>query len=76
MQSRRNRDYIAMKEEFIKPSSPEVRGAPKDFDFARYLDMSLGDSIGDVVRLPLYSWLIIQVILIIVYGVAQAFVGA
>jgi len=72
--SRRNRDYIAMKEEFIKPSSPEVRGAPKDFDFARYLDMSLGDSIGDVVRLPLYSWLIIQVILIIVYGVAQAFV--
>jgi len=61
-----------MKQEFIHPHSEDVRSAPKDFNFALYLNTCLGFTIGDTVHLPLYSWLIIEVILLLVYSFAQS----
>jgi hypothetical protein len=49
--------------------SIKINMVHKDFDFAKYLSMSMGEILAEMVELPLWTWLGLELIALCFYGI-------
>lgn len=55
--------FLALRAEFITPrSQPQSfnQKQPFDFDYAEYLKMILGETVGEIVEVPVHTWMFLE----------------
>jgi len=64
-------EFNSLREEFIGTSKDDHdrEKLPHDFDFAKYLSMSMGEILAEMVELPLWTWLGLELIALCFYGI-------
>mmetsp|Transcript_22292 Transcript_22292/g.55923 ORF Transcript_22292/g.55923 Transcript_22292/m.55923 type:complete len:689 (-) Transcript_22292:930-2996(-) len=60
--------YLLMRAEFMKPREG-TNILPQDFDFSEYLTINLGETVGEIVEVPVHIWLFFALFFVGIWGI-------
>lgn len=68
---RQRMEYLNMRNEFINPRDPAATKLPRDFEYCEYLSLALGELLGEVVEINPWTWLVLELLFLIFWGVSN-----
>eukprot|EP01091_Cochliopodium_minus_P009912 TRINITY_DN2542_c4_g1_i1.p1 TRINITY_DN2542_c4_g1~~TRINITY_DN2542_c4_g1_i1.p1 ORF type:complete len:697 (-),score=158.74 TRINITY_DN2542_c4_g1_i1:58-2148(-) len=61
--------YLVLRHLFVNHKSITEQKLPSDFDFSEYLSIHMGKTIGKIVEIPFYGWLLLDVFFFVLWGI-------